>query len=64
MKKDRKNTIFSDLELQALVDGALPPDQQILLMTRIENSPDALQQLQLLKDQKELLRRWWHEHKK
>jgi hypothetical protein len=59
MKNDKKNQTFLDIDIEALVDGALTLEQQLKLLKLIEASPEALQQLQLLEKQKSLLRRWW-----
>jgi hypothetical protein len=59
MENNKKNQTFLDMDIEALVDGALTPEQQLKLLKLIEASPEALQQLQVLEEQKNLLRRWW-----
>lgn len=65
MKKNKDSQEnFSDLDLQALVDGYLRPEDEIELLSRISESSEGLQRLADLKHQKSLLRRWGRQHGK
>lgn len=53
---------ITDLELQALVDGELPPERRRTLMAEIIRTPDYLQRYESLKKQKAMLKEWWQNH--
>lgn len=52
-------TVFTDYEIQALLDGALPAEQEKAVRELIENNEDARNRYQQLKAQKMALKRWW-----
>lgn len=53
------DTIFTDYEIQAFVDGELPAEDEKAVRTLIENNEDAQQRYKELKAQKMALKRWW-----
>ncbi len=51
---------YSDLDIQALVDGALEDDQKRRMRQVILNNPHAATRYEQLMEQKNLLLRWWN----
>ncbi len=52
-------TVFTDYEIQALLDGALAPEEEKAVRELIETNEDARNRYKQLKAQKMALKRWW-----
>jgi len=50
---------ISDLDLQALADNALSPEERSALMERVQKSPEAQERLDDLLHQKKSIKAWW-----
>lgn len=57
---DASNKNFSDVAIQAFVDGELTPRQEAALLENIIESDEAINYLNRLVEQKILLKSWWN----
>ncbi len=55
------STAISDIDLQALVDGALDPEQEKAVRALMENDSAARGRYRELLEQKRLLIAWWRQ---